>query len=88
VSTKFQNPPIQGQTFLDPEQPQGQQEPSFAWRQWFNLVATALSTALYGVTAPARVNSPGTPGQVATDGTYLYICVATNSWRRVAVAAF
>lgn len=32
--------------------------------------------------------SPGAPGQLAFDSTYLYVCVSTNSWRRIALSAF
>lgn len=35
------------------------------------------------VTAPVTTNDPGTAGQVAYDGTYFYVCVATNTWGRV-----
>lgn len=32
--------------------------------------------------APATSSDTGTAGQRAYDGSYLYICVATNTWRR------
>lgn len=42
-----------------------------------------------GYTAvPATGTSTGTAGQYAANATYLYICVATNSWRRVLLDAF
>lgn len=37
---------------------------------------------------PALPTSAGVPGQKAYDGTNLYICVATNTWRRVALSAW
>ena len=40
------------------------------------------------VTAPALPTSSGTAGQVACDSTYYYICTASNTWRRVAIAAW
>lgn len=40
------------------------------------------------VPVPATATSGGQKGQMASDGTYLYICTATNTWRRVAVAAW
>ncbi len=36
------------------------------------------------VSAPANHSSAGTAGQAAYDGTYLYVCYATNSWARIA----
>ncbi len=78
---KFQTPPIQGQQFLDG------QEPSNAWQRWFELIQAALS----GPAAPATSDAAGTPIQmqgVATDGNFLYICVGVNQWKRVALNAF
>jgi len=37
---------------------------------------------------PPASNSTGTAGQFAWDGSYLYICTATDTWERVAVAAW
>lgn len=37
---------------------------------------------------PATASSPGNPGQYAFGGGFFYICVATNSWERVATAAW
>lgn len=35
------------------------------------------------VQAPDTPLSPGSVGQIATDVSYLYVCVATNVWVRV-----
>jgi len=51
-----------------------------------DLSAADVGAASAYVTAPANWNSVGTTGQVAWDGDYLYRCVATNSWRRVAMS--
>ena len=32
--------------------------------------------------------SPGTAGQVCWDANYIYICTATNSWKRVSLSSF
>lgn len=42
---------------------------------------TAAST-LHWVSAPASASSTGTAGQVAYDGSYFYVCVATDTWIR------
>lgn len=39
------------------------------------------------VPAPATAASAGIPGQWAYDTGYIYICIAANSWKRVAIAA-
>ncbi len=40
------------------------------------------STALSWVAAPSTSSSPGVSGQMASDGGFLYVCVAANQWRR------
>ena len=37
---------------------------------------------------PASAGATGTAGQLAYDASYLYICTATDTWERVAVAAW
>jgi hypothetical protein len=50
--------------------------------------ALLAESALNLVPVPATATSNGTAGQVAADASFLYVCIATNVWRRVAVAAF
>ena len=40
------------------------------------------------VTPPSTLTSTGTPGQLAYDTNYLYVCVSVNAWRRVAISTF
>lgn len=40
------------------------------------------------VTAPANAGDPGSPGQIAYDGSFFYICVATDTWLRTAIATW
>lgn len=37
------------------------------------------------VSVPSAATSAGTAGQIAFDGTYLYVCTATNTWRRTSL---
>lgn len=37
---------------------------------------------------PASATATGKPGTITWDGTYVYVCIAANSWRRVAHAAW
>jgi hypothetical protein len=39
-------------------------------------------------TAPATASSTGIAGQIATDADYIYICTATDTWKRVAIATW
>lgn len=38
--------------------------------------------------APVASNSEGTINQVAYDNNYFYVCVATNTWKRIALSSW
>jgi hypothetical protein len=40
------------------------------------------------VPVPATSTSTGTPGDIAYDNMYVYICVDTNMWRRMSADTF
>lgn len=40
------------------------------------------------VTVPSTATAVGVLGQIAVDTNYVYICVAANTWRRIAVTAW
>jgi hypothetical protein len=55
-----------------------------------NIVAALQSLGLVGsatewVSVPASASASGTTGQKAFDGSYLYVCVSTNTWVRTAI---
>lgn len=81
----FQSPPYQSSFF------EGMNKAiSWPWTQWFQNVQVRLTTPI--PVAPTGFTSAyqGTPGQMFRDpaGTFLYICIATNVWKRTALAAF
>lgn len=39
-------------------------------------------------TVPASAGATGEAGEIAWDANYIYVCVATNSWKRVAIAVW
>lgn len=55
---------------------------------------TAASLTLSGnlikstATTPASASATGTTGMITWDTDYIYICVATNTWKRVAIATW
>lgn len=40
------------------------------------------------VSVPVSATASGIAGQVAYDASYFYICVAANTWRRVAISSW
>lgn len=53
-----------------------------------NPFPVALAGAPTWVTPPATSGASGTAGQMAYNGFYLFVCVATNTWRRVALGSW
>lgn len=47
-----------------------------------------VETPILPTKTPTNSSATGTTGEVAWDASYIYICVATNSWKRVAIAAW
>jgi hypothetical protein len=37
--------------------------------------------------APVTSTSPGVAGQIAWDASYIYVCIATNSWKRTLLSS-
>lgn len=57
-----------------------------------NAIVQALTTLATKfpdwVAVPATASSSGVAGQVAYDATHFYVCVAADTWVRVALATF
>lgn len=49
-------------------------------------LATALAGLMSWATVPSAHNSTGSAGSIAYDSTHVYVCVATNTWRRSPLA--
>ncbi len=46
---------------------------------------TSPTINIAAVPAPLHNTSPGTAGQISYDAGFFYVCIATNSWARVAI---
>ncbi len=49
--------------------------------------ATIVSCKITG-SAPASASAAGVTGSIVTDADYIYVCTATNTWKRVAIATW
>ena len=63
------------------------QVPSWPWLRWFGLIADRLTSPVQ-TDIPATSASTGVTGEIRADANFLYICIATNTWKRVALNAF
>lgn len=56
---------------------------------YFGGVVSAKQFQLNALnTAPANATATGTTGEIRIDANYIYVCVATNTWKRVAIATW
>ena len=55
-----------------------------------SIVGVGHSHSQYArlVSAPASASAPGTPGEVAYDGSFWYVCNAVDTWERVGTATW
>lgn len=54
----------------------------------FDGFLRAVTLGLPTVATPASAAAAGTTGQVAIDTGFIYVCTATNTWKRVAIATW
>lgn len=54
------------------------------------VTGTLTSTGLFGCggSTPASAAASGTAGTITWDSSYIYVCTATNTWKRVAIATW
>jgi hypothetical protein len=50
-----------------------------------NSGAAGLQVGLY---TPATSSATGTAGMISVDASYIYVCTATNTWKRAALSTF
>lgn len=58
------------------------------YRKFLDKIPEALSSPAKSGSVPATTDAQGIPGQLANDGTFLYVCVAPSLWRRVLLSAW
>jgi hypothetical protein len=50
--------------------------------------ANVRATSIKGTTAPSTANTTGVAGEIRYDSSYVYICVATNTWKRASLSTW
>lgn len=53
-----------------------------------NSMTVATKLVVSTPTVPATIGAAGTKGQISWDSGYIYICTATNTWRRAALTTW
>lgn len=71
-----------------PQTPPTENKELYEQLEYLYKAVKILATAYPAAETPATASSPGNPGQIVYDTSYLYICIATNTWRRIAHATW
>jgi hypothetical protein len=69
----------------------GVESPSYELDVSGNTNTTSLivsSSAIMPISTPSSASDTGTTGQVAVDTNYVYVCTATNTWKRAALSSW
>ena len=57
--------------------------------KWKDIYGTTLLVAINVPTkTPASASATGTTGDIAWDASYIYVCTATNTWKRTAISTW
>lgn len=80
---KFQPAPPNEQPLIDSRTGQLTQP----WYRWFQLFPPFLTSPAASV-APASATAQGIAGQIAFDASFVYVCIATNTWKRAALSTW
>jgi hypothetical protein len=62
----------------------------FVSRPWYMFFESLYQTAQLPIPnkTPASAAAAGTQGEVCWDTNYIYVCVATNTWKRTAISTW
>lgn len=52
------------------------------------MIASAPAIALGTNSTPASSSAAGNPGEIRWDSSYIYLCISSNSWKRIALSSF
>lgn len=53
-----------------------------------NAIFTGARLNLPASSTPASAGAAGTTGEIRYDSSFIYICVSTNTWKRVAIGTW
>tara|TARA_Y100000591_G_C21778251_1_gene669522 strand:- start:919 stop:1197 length:279 start_codon:yes stop_codon:yes gene_type:complete len=52
------------------------------------FTGTPTGTGIMKNGTPASATASGTAGEIQYDSNYIYICISTNNWKRVAISSW
>jgi hypothetical protein len=61
---------------------------SWPWIQWFQSLSSFNSAPQIPQFTPASSAAKGVQNTITYDANFLYVCIAADTWRRVALSVF
>ena len=58
------------------------------YRSGDNLIWSGSELGRVSNGTPASATATGTTGEIQWDSNYIYVCIATNTWKRVAISTW
>lgn len=68
--------------------PQGVKAAVFEWPVTGNVTGNVVGAITVPTATPASASAAGVAGQIVWDASYIYVCIAANTWKRVAIATW
>lgn len=65
-----------------------QDSPTYPWERWFQAITDFLTAPTIPRQTPVSSAATGAPDSIIYDANFIYICVAKNTWKRVALSSF
>ena len=59
-----------------------------AYQDAATVPSITVGSLFVATKTPSSASDTGTTGQIAWDADYIYVCVATDTWKRVAIATW
>jgi hypothetical protein len=59
-----------------------------AYQDAATVPSITVGSLFVATKTPASASDTGTTGQIAWDADYIYVCTATDTWKRVAIATW
>jgi hypothetical protein len=66
----------------------GEDSPSYNWERWFQSLTDFNSNPRIPFFTPASSTAKGVADSITHDNNFVYVCVSTNSWKRIALVSF
>ena len=80
--SRFSTPPVRTEIVGKTD------SPTYPWERWFQAITDFLSAPVIPTATPASSTAMGAPGTIVYDANYIYVCVATNTWKRTPLTVF